>query len=83
MTEAEREIMKDAYYYLNTYSDNAKNDDILEFQAACADLSVMIGHKWKCESLAQFLFPTLYLYLIDKAKEGKRERGEMPWPKPM
>ena len=73
MTNEEREIMADMFYYLNNHSDPPAMNapDCVEFWTkAGRDLTELVSKKWNNHPLALKLGCALIVYIEDKSKIG-------------
>lgn len=70
MTQTEKDIMKDAFYYLKDHADPPKGQAASEafWAKAAADLAEA-GQKWEHHPLAVEVLTAVYLYIEQKQKE--------------
>ena len=76
MTNEEKDIMRDAYYFLRDHSNPPPigTDECAEFfLKAVNDLTQLISVTWKNHPLAMELGISLYSYLEKKCKAGSAE----------
>lgn len=73
MTQTEKDIMKDAFYYLKEHADPPKGQAASEaFWTKAADDLNEAGLKWNHHPLAVGVLTAVYLYIERKQKELSR-----------